>query len=200
METAAIMNNGPKRKLKVRRRKFGILQKQALTLLLGGVAFGMCRSPRKQWQIIKDIPKELERCNLQMFEYGLHRLVTDRYITMKDYGNGRYEARLTLEGRELAENFSLDKIQIKKPNKWDEEWRIVFFDIPERYRKKRDAFRFHLRRLGFQEIQRSVFAHPYPCGEEIMKIAAHYKLVPYVHYAVASELSDSRRLLSLFRL
>src|SRR3989338_6634861 len=174
------MNDNTKLRVRTKRKKFGVLQKKALTLLLCGVAFGLCQSPRKQWQIIKDIPKELERCNLQMFEYGLHRLVADKYITMKDYGNGRYEALLTREGRELAENFSLDSIQIKKPDKWDEEWRIIFFYIPDRYRRKRDAFRFHLRRLGFREVQRSVFAHPYPCGEEIMKIAVHYKLLSHV--------------------
>lgn len=194
------MDTGIKVKAGKKRKKFGVLQKKALTLLLGGIAFSLCRSPRKQWQIIKDVPKELERCNLQMFEYGLHRLVADRYITMKDYGNGQYEAELTREGRALAECFSLDTVRIKKPDRWDKQWRIVFFDIPEQYRRKRDAFRFHLRRLGFREVQQSVFAHPYPCGEEIMKVAAYYKLLPYVHYAVADELSDNRRLRSLFQL
>lgn len=192
------MVNGEKQK--TRRRKFGVLQRKALILLLGGVAFGLCQSPRKQWQIIKDVPKELERCNLQMFEYGLHRLFRDKYITMRDYGNGRYEALLTPEGRNLAEGFSLESLQIKKPDKWDKQWRIVFFDIPERYKRKRDTFRCHLHRLGFREIQRSVFAHPYPCGEEIVKIATYYKLLPNIHYAVADELSDSRRLRSLFQL
>ncbi|MBI2476131.1 MAG: hypothetical protein HYV67_02725 [Candidatus Taylorbacteria bacterium] len=194
------MNDSAKQKPLTKRKKFGVLQRKALTLLLAGMAFGLCRSPRKQWRIIRDIPKELERCNLQMFEYGLHRLVADRYIKMKDCGNNRYEACLTREGYELAESFSLDTLRIKKPDRWDKKWRIVFFDIPERCRRKRDVFRFHLRRLGFREIQRSVFAHPYPCGKEIIKIAAHYKLLTNVHYAVTDELSDSHRLHSLFQL
>lgn len=194
------MSKDVKQKTRTKRRKFGVLQRKALTLLLGGIAFGLCQSPRKQWQIIKDVPKELERCNLQMFEYGLHRLVADRYIKMEDCGNGRYEAYLTREGRELAESFSLETLYIEKPDRWDKKWRIVFFDVQERYRRKRNALRFHLRRLGFREIQRSVFAHPYPCGEEIMRIAAYYKLLSCVHYAVADELSDSRRLRALFKL
>lgn len=182
------------------KRKFGILQRKVCTLLLAGAAFSLCQSPRKQLQILKDIPKELERCNLQMLEYGLHRLVAGRYIRMKDCGRGRYEPYLTREGRVLADRFSLENIQISVPERWDKKWRIVFFDIPEKQKKKRDAFRFHLRRLGFKEVQQSVFAHPYSCGEEVMQIAAYHKILPYVHYAVTDELSDNARLRSLFDL
>ena len=58
-------------------------------------------------------------------------------------------------------------MRINKPKKWDRKWRIILFDIPEKIRKARDVFRYHLNQLGFYEFQKSVFVHPYNCKDEI---------------------------------
>ena len=49
----------------------------------------------------------------------------------------------------------------------DGEWRIVIFDIPEKFKKAREALRMKLKELGFLELQKSVFIFPYECEDEI---------------------------------
>jgi len=58
-------------------------------------------------------------------------------------------------------------MEIKKTSQWDRKWRIVFFDIPEKHRRARDALREKLKEIGFREFQQSVFIQPYPCTDEI---------------------------------
>jgi DNA-binding transcriptional regulator PaaX len=38
--------------------------------------------------------------------------------------------------------------------KWDEKWRIVAFDIPEKFKTGRDALRRKLKEVGFHELQK----------------------------------------------
>lgn len=51
--------------------------------------------------------------------------------------------------------------------KWDGKWRILIFDIPEKRRHLRDMLRDRLVRLGFVNIQKSVWLTPYPCDDVI---------------------------------
>jgi len=171
-------------------QRIGKNQQKILTILLAGLSMGLTRSPKAQWKILKDIPKELCKVDTQSIEYGLHRLYAQKYIYMKECGRKNYIPQLTKEGKLLAERYSVKNVSIPIQNEWDKKWRMVFFDIPEKFRKRRDNFRFHLRRIGFREIQRSTFCFPYECGKEIMQIASSLYILPYIHYAVVSELSD----------
>ena len=51
--------------------------------------------------------------------------------------------------------------------KWDKQWRIVIFDIKTSRRKKRDALRRMLKRLGFEQLQKSTWIYPFDCKEEV---------------------------------
>ncbi len=46
--------------------------------------------------------------------------------------------------------------------KWDEQWRMVIFDVPETARHKREVLRMALRKLHFGCLQRSVWISPHP--------------------------------------
>src|SRR3989344_687845 len=63
-----------------------------------------------------------------------------------------------------ALQFNINKIEIKKPIKWDRKWRIVMFDIPEKLKGLRDSLRLHFREIGMIELQKSVLVYPYPCN------------------------------------
>ena len=58
------------------------------------------------------------------------------------------------------------------------------FDIPERFKKARDALRMRLKQLGFIEFQRSVFVYPFECHDELDFLIEFYQLRPWVRYAV----------------
>lgn len=51
--------------------------------------------------------------------------------------------------------------------RWDGKWRIIIFDIEEATRKDRDYLRSQLRWIGFQELQKSVWAFPYEIRDEL---------------------------------
>ena len=80
---------------------------------------------------------------------------------------GLAEIILTKDGEQKALRFKIDEIKIKKPPKWDGEWRMVIFDIPEKFKKAREALRNKLINLGFIKLQESVFVLPYECEDEI---------------------------------
>jgi len=54
------------------------------------------------------------------------------------------------------------------------------FDIPMRFTKGREALRFHLKKLGFLQFQKSAWIYPYPCEDEIIFIADFFKVGKYV--------------------
>lgn len=53
---------------------------------------------------------------------------------------------------------------------WDEKWRMVSFDIPEKNRKLRNKIRYGLKNLGLKNLQRSLWVTPLPVDSFIEKI------------------------------
>ena len=65
---------------------------------------------------------------------------------------------------------NLEVCSKKWPKKWDKKWRVVFFDIPEKEKIKREILRSVLKRLGFQKCQKSVWISKKPIKDELVKI------------------------------
>ena len=78
---------------------------------------------------------------------------------------------ITPKGLVRVADYSIDAMEIVRPDIWDGKWRIVIFDIPERHKAGRDILRGTLVRLGFEKVQESVYAYPFECTDEIAKIA-----------------------------
>lgn len=74
---------------------------------------------------------------------------------------------LTEKGRKRAGRFQINHLVIKKQKRWDKKWRILFFDITDKQRIKREALRGFLKRLGLYQLQKSVWIHPYEFRDEI---------------------------------
>lgn len=52
---------------------------------------------------------------------------------------------------------------------WDEKWRVVIFDIPEKQRKLRDLLRSKLKYWNFEPWQKSIWVTKINCTEELRK-------------------------------
>lgn len=96
--------------------------------------------------------------------------------------NYEHGLRMTQAGKARAERADLEHLAIPAPPKWDAQWRIVFFDIPETKKVHRDYFSHRLRLLGFQQLQRSVWVHPFACREQVEAAATAYGVARYVTY------------------
>jgi CRISPR-associated endonuclease Cas2 len=96
--------------------------------------------------------------------------------------------------------YNLEKISLKPSTSWDKKWRIVLFDIPEKNKKARDVLRFHLKKMGFFEYQKSVFITPHNCEKEIEFISEFYRIKPFIRIIIATKLDNEFHLKSHFKL
>lgn len=84
--------------------------------------------------------------------------------------------------------------------RWDGRWRIVMFDIEEKYRRSRNAIRRALQSLGMYRLQDSVWVHPYDCEELVALIRTEHRAGQHVLYVIADALEGDEPLRRHFKL
>ena len=173
--------------------RVGRLKQKILLLLLGGLALGLTPSPKRQFRIVKEMVKEWGEINTQALERALISMYVSGLVTT-DTDEDSLFVKLTPRGKELAQQYDLHRLRIKKPTRWDGKWRLVLFDIPEGKKRAREALRMHLYELGFREFQKSAFIHPYPCTNQILTITASYNIEAYVQIILAEKIQSEKRL------
>ena len=112
--------------------------------------------------------------------------------------NKKQYFELTDKGLQYLINTTLKQISIKNSVKWDGKWRMVIFDIPEKYHSERNIFRFKLLNLGFQKIQRSVYVYPYECTNEINFISQRLNIDQFVLITISELIQNEEVLISNF--
>ena len=121
------------------------------------------------------------------------------YINVKERKD---ELTITLQdaGRARAIKYSIEDISIPEQAIWDRKWRMVLFDIPENIRPARKILKTKLDEMGFAQIQKSVYVHPYPCHNELEYIRSLYGLETYIRLAVIDKLEGDDALRKRFGL
>jgi CRISPR-associated endonuclease Cas2 len=94
----------------------------------------------------------------------------------------------------------IDELKLTKPEWWDRKWRVVLFDIPEEKRAARVYFRDKLLDFGCVRLQNSIYAHAYPCHNEIELIRTVYEIKPYVRMMIAERIEAEASLRAHFDL
>jgi len=178
------------------------LRRKILLSLLAGIAFGFSFTPSQQSRVLKSFAK-IWRSSNKKISGELKNLKRTNLIknTIKNE-KGKYNIELTEKGRMRAlEYYFLRELKIKD-KKWDGRWRMLIFDIPERLRNGRNSLRWKIKKLGFYELQKSVFVIPYECKKEIDLIIDYFELKPYVHYGILEIIGDeiNRKLKKHFKL
>jgi len=87
------------------------------------------------------------------------------------------------------------KLKIVRPRIWDKKIRVVIFDIPEKYRSDRDVFRHELKNLSFLQIQKSVYAFPFPCTDEITELSKRLGIEKYVTVMIADVIQGEEKII-----
>jgi CRISPR-associated endonuclease Cas2 len=88
----------------------------------------------------------------------------------------------------------------KKEKKWDGRWFMVFFDVPEIEKQKREFLRKYLKKLGFYRYQKSVYIFPFECKKEVELIKKIVEGAKYMKYIVASEIEEEEKIKKYFNL
>lgn len=92
-------------------------------------------------------------------------------------------------------------LDFKKKNKqWNGKWFLVFFDVPETQRNKRDYLRRYLIKLGFYQYQKSVYLFPYECEKEVELIKKIVEGAKYMKYIIAEKIEDESKAKEYFKL
>lgn len=181
-------------------RQFSPETKKLLNYLLTGglVVIGSLLDPRLPHKLLVNYFKQKSFDN-KKFKRKVEYLKKQDIIQVSESKDG-LQLKLTKKGVETVKYYQLDDLKIKTPQKWDGKWRVVIFDIPEDKKLGRDALRYKLKNLGFHQLQRSVFCHPYPCENEIILIKEAYGLYPFVKIMLVERIDDEEKLKTFFDL
>jgi DNA-binding transcriptional regulator PaaX len=107
-------------------------------------------------------------------------------------------AQLTKKGLLLLGGKALEGFG--KTAKWNKQWHVVSFDIPERTRASRLKLRNTLKDIGFVKLQNSLWVYPYDCKSLIYIIKIEYKMGKEVVYMKAGEIENEAVLKKHFKL
>ncbi len=103
-----------------------------------------------------------------------------------------YSVKLTLKGKiKLLENST--------ERKTDGKWRMISFDIPEELRNNRNRFRSAIKRIGFRQVQQSLWACPFTKADQIEKIINYYEVNDYVAYLIIEKTDIEKYLRKIFK-
>jgi len=143
---------------------------------------------------------------LQKHAYAPHKYQTTRslrnlarkgFVRLETKGT---ETRVTLTRKGRQELIRYTMRDFLEPDHWDGKWRMVIFDITDKMRKQRDMLRFHLKNIGFYQLQKSVWIFPYECIEMISLIRENFKVGHGVVYLVVEKMEGDKKLRQYFDL
>lgn len=123
---------------------------------------------------------------------NFHNLKKQRALEFVEEKDGHLVYRPTKKGKEKIKKLIFDEMILEKPAKWDGKWRLTIFDIPEKYRKTRNALREKLKNLGFYQCQKSAWIHPFPCLAEIEFLKSVLNIKPFVKLFIIDEMEDGK--------
>jgi hypothetical protein len=181
-------------------QKLGKTQQKILLLLSAGLTIGLSHDPRVPYRVIRGTMREWKEIDRKSEKQTIGSLYRRKFITTRRKHNGEHTLMLTKEGRTQAKRYALQKLTVAKPKKWDGKWRIVLYDIPVQKNALRFDMRCILGRLGFFQIQKSVFVHPYPCTKEIESIVDYFNVHPFVRILLVEQINNEHVLKKHFGL
>lgn len=130
---------------------------------------------------------------------GVDKLLRKGHVEVRELDQG-IEVKLTEKGKTQTLRYEIDSLKLGKPDNWDCKWRLVFFDIEELNRFRRDLFRRWLNKLGLKRMQRSVFVYPYPLENEIKFLREVLEIPHGVKLILAEKIENDEDLREWFDL
>lgn len=143
---------------------------------IGIIILASATSPYFLHHVVKTYFKDKAQKIIRARARKLRELEKRKLIKFEQLGGGGVRIELTHKGKIVIREYDLEKMQIKKPKKWDNQWRVIIYDIPVSQKKASNAFREKLRQLGLYQLQRSVWVYPYECLPEIEFLAIVFEI------------------------
>lgn len=164
--------------------------KRVLALLANGEILKFHKSPQGYFKIASPNAALWSEFNRKTLLYSINQLYKGKLVNVNEGLDGTTKIEVLGAGIELADKLNSWLGGSTGPSEWDKRWRLVLFDVPENKKNLREAFRYHLRKLGFVEFRRSVFIFPFPCATEIESLADKFNLRDHIAMITAESISD----------
>ncbi|OGG52995.1 CRISPR-associated endonuclease Cas2 [Candidatus Kaiserbacteria bacterium RIFCSPLOWO2_12_FULL_53_8] len=179
---------------KYRRRQLGPLERDILEdLTLGDVMYAFLLSARST-RLFYKLARERAAYRYRR-KRAIERLIGLEYI--QEYGE---RLSITSGGCNALEQVVGKTFELLRTAAWDRKWRIVVYDIPEKYSVLRDKIRAILKRAGFMKLQNSVWIFPHECKELVQLIKQEPKLAKYILYGRLDRIEGENDLKKLFQI
>jgi len=152
-------------------------------------------------KFIKALLEEDKNLSKKQIKKALYDLEKRQLIDIIEK-NGQVKIYLQEKGKQkvITRSIKLLLDYKKKEKKWDGRWFMVFFDVPEIERRKRNFLRRYLKRLGFYQYQQSVYIFPFECKKEVNLIKEIVEGAKYMKYIIASEIEEEEKIKKYFGL
>ncbi|MDP3697759.1 MAG: hypothetical protein Q8R55_07170 [Candidatus Taylorbacteria bacterium] len=187
-------------KIKKKSLSFVILK----TLAVSGVFVLAASNPRFAVNLPKNISRILKELDGKKKREKLFRalsyLRSRKFTEIKDLPDGKSEIKITSAGQEFIGVADFDNLEIEKPAIWDKKFRLVIFDIPKHKHSASTSFSRKLKEMGFLMIQKSIWAHPYDCLNEIVYLRNIFEIEPYVKVVLAEAIEGDFKIRRHFKL
>jgi len=149
--------------------------------------------------LLNEILKDIHNFSAAQLRTTVVDLKKNKLIEEKKNYEGSVLISLTEKGMLRAINYRFRRLANKK-EKWDGKWRVVFFNVPEKFRKGRDALRYRLKMAGFHMLKESVFIFPYECEKEMRDFIKLFKMEKYVCFGVLDCVDGGQRIAEWLKL
>lgn len=114
------------------------------------------------------------------------------------FKDGYYQ--LTPEGEKTLRRWELSNYRLRKPRRWDKQWRIIIYDISEKKAIVRKQVAKLFTQAGFYHLQDSVWIYPYDCEDIIGLLKTDFGVGREILYVIATEVENDRHLRNHFDL
>lgn len=112
---------------------------------------------------------------------------------------GEFSVSITERGKRRHARFQFENLHIPAMERWDQKWRIVMFDVPEKHASARRALAIKLQDTGFKLLQKSAWVHPFDCREQVELIKYVYpELARYIVFLETDTIDSHNQLLKQF--
>ncbi len=99
----------------------------------------------------------------------------------------------------LTDKGNIKCLENSKDKSSDGRWRILSFDIPEEFRKRRDRFRRSIKQIGFRQVQKSLWACPYNKADDEILVIKMHEVEKFVAYFVVEKTDIENELKKIFK-
>ena len=158
---------------------------------------------RDRYGLRKMIKQEFQNLSQKLradYASRFRLLAKQNLILWTESHNKSVALKLTKHGEHVMLRFKLSDMRLERTPRWDARWRIISYDLPVAYRRESKALSAKLHQLGLYRLQKSLWASPWECLNELLTICTVFNIPfeKYIFYFYAESIPRQRQIMEFF--